>query len=87
MARQIENGMDYTMLTRQYRMTAGVEELSSRMCYGGRLENAAKDNDTFEQGGASAGEDGDISARSFWRAMCLLQYEGSSCRPFYAYAR
>ena len=55
MARRIENGMDYTMLTRQYRMTAGVEELSSRMCYGGRLEDAAQDNDTFEQGGASAG--------------------------------
>ena len=55
MARQIENGMRYAMLTRQYRMTADVEELSSRMRYGGLLENAAQDNDTFEQGGASAG--------------------------------
>ena len=39
-----------------------VEELSLRMRYGGRLDNAAQDNDTFEQGGASAGEDGDVSA-------------------------
>ena len=39
MARQIENGHRYTMFTTQYRMTAGIEELSSRMCYNGRLEN------------------------------------------------
>ncbi len=32
------------------------------MRYGGRLDNAAQDNDTFEQGGASAGEEGDIPA-------------------------
>ena len=28
-ARQIENGMRYTMFTRQYRMTARIEELAS----------------------------------------------------------
>ena len=28
------------MFTKQYRKTAGIEELSSRMCYGSRLENA-----------------------------------------------
>ncbi len=39
MSRQIENGMPYTMFTKQYRMTAGLELLSSNMCYGGRLEN------------------------------------------------
>ena len=39
MARQIQNGHRYTMFTTQYRMTAGIEELSSRMCYNGRLEN------------------------------------------------
>ena len=41
MAQQVENGMSYTMFTKQYRMTAGVKVLSSRMCYGGRLESAA----------------------------------------------
>ena len=32
--------MNYAMLTKQYRMTDGIQELSSRLCYGGRLENA-----------------------------------------------
>ena len=40
MARQIENGIRHKMFKKQYRMTAGIEELSSRMCYGGQLENA-----------------------------------------------
>ena len=39
MERQIQNGMRYTMFTKQYRMTAGLEVLSSNMCYAGRLEN------------------------------------------------
>ena len=39
MDRQIQNGMRYTMFTKQYRMTVGLEVLSSNMCYAGRLEN------------------------------------------------
>ena len=39
MDRQIENGMRYIMFTKQYRMTVGLEVLSSNMCYAGRLEN------------------------------------------------
>ena len=40
MARQIEDGMEYTMCTKQYRMTAGIEEHSSRMYNSSRLEKA-----------------------------------------------
>ena len=40
MARQIEDGMEYTMCTKQYRMTAGIKEISLRMYYSGRLEKA-----------------------------------------------
>ena len=40
MGRSIENGMRYTMFTEQYRMTAGLEALSSVLCYNGRLQNA-----------------------------------------------
>ena len=39
MARQIENGPRYTMFITQYRMTAGIVDHSSRMCYNGRLED------------------------------------------------
>ena len=37
---KIQNGMEYTMFNKQFRMTAGLEELSSRLCYDGRLQNA-----------------------------------------------
>ena len=40
-AQQIENGMNYTMFTGQYRMTAGVKELLSQIRSSGRHENAA----------------------------------------------
>ena len=40
MTRQSDCGMNYTMFTKQYRMTGGIQELSSRLCYGGRLEFA-----------------------------------------------
>ena len=36
----MDNGMRYMMFTKQYHMTAGLEQLSSNMRYGGRLENA-----------------------------------------------
>ena len=39
MTRQIDNGMPYVMFKIQYRMTAGIEELSSRMCHNRLLEN------------------------------------------------
>lgn len=39
MSRQIENGMPYVMFKTQFRMTAGIEELCSKLCYGGLLRN------------------------------------------------
>ena len=36
---QIQIGMNYTMFNKQFRMTAGLEELPSRLCYDERLQN------------------------------------------------
>ena len=40
MARLLDSGMDYSMLKEQFRMTGGIQDLSSRLCYMGRLQNA-----------------------------------------------
>ena len=40
MARQLDSGMEYSMFKSQFRMTSGIQEFSSRLSYGGHLQNA-----------------------------------------------
>ena len=40
MTRQLNSGMEYSMFKNQFRMTSGIQEFSSRLCYGGHLRNA-----------------------------------------------
>ena len=40
MTRLLDSGIEYSMFRKQFRMTAGLQEFSSRLCYGGSLQNA-----------------------------------------------
>ena len=83
MERQIENGMPYTMFTKQYHMTVGLELLSSNRCYGRRLENAdstllfnmpqSQAANTFKKGNVPT------LVRPMGVSRCGLDFKGVDC--------